>query len=132
MNLFRKLAFGVAALAIAGLAIAVSPSVYAGFNTITGTLVDISTDVPLSVLSGPTSSAQKGGANAGVSKATGTTTGAFVFTWVAAAPNGRRCGIKDLTTPADTVVQNAYTTTTVTFQGTIVSADVMTYDCTAF
>ena len=124
-------------LAVAGLAGAAYVT-YFGFDPSTGldgTLgqrVDLSSNAPVIVLSGQTISAQKGGANDGVFVATGTTTGAFVFTFPQAVPNGFICTVLDLTTTTDFVREASYTTKTVTFAGTIVSGDLLGYRCGAF
>lgn len=134
MNFYRKLGWSIAALALAGLAIAAAPSVYTGFSTLRGAEVDISTDSPTIAMTGQTISAQKGGANTGSFVATGATTGASTLTFTDAMPSGRLCGMKDVTTTADTLAQTAATDgkTVVTFSGTIVSGDKIFYECHGF
>jgi hypothetical protein len=48
------------------------------------------------------------------------------------APNGFDCEAHDLTTVADTIRQSAYSTTTCTLTGTVVNADVIMVNITAF
>lgn len=75
------------------------------------------------------------------SKVGGNTAGAFAATCVAqtvimgfatTAPNGWSCNFHDLTTPADTISQTAYSTTSCTGSGTTVAADTVTFDARAF
>lgn len=130
-------AFAAALVCSAGVALAAA---YNGFNPSTGleglkgTLVDNSLDVPLIAQSGQTISAQKGSANTGQWLATGATTGAGTLTFVNAAPTGRECIFRDMSTPADLVTQTTATDgkTVVTIAGTIVSTDVIQYHCIAF
>lgn len=122
-----------AGLALTGLAVAASTA-FPGFQAVIGALVDLSTDQPTIAMTGQTISAQLGGSNWGSFVATGATTGASTLTFANAAPNGRACGIKDLTTPADSVNQTNATDgkTVVTFSGTVVSGDKFTYVCHAY
>ena len=55
-----------------------------------------------------------------------------ILTFATTATNGWACEASDLTTRADAVQQTAYTTTTATFTGTMVSADLVTFHCFAF
>jgi hypothetical protein len=48
------------------------------------------------------------------------------------APNGWACTASDLTTPADTIKQTAYTTTTATISGTTASGDLIAFSCKGF
>lgn len=120
--------------------ITVGLNLFPGFWSVPGTAVDVSTDAPVITASGQTISAQLGGANAGWFVATGTTTGAFTFTWPLASSGVHHlCNVKDLTTTADSVtlatitVGTANTTAdTTTFTGTIVSGDKLVYSCSAF
>ena len=48
------------------------------------------------------------------------------------APTGWLCSTHDLTTPADTIPQTAYTTTGCTVSGTTVSGDLITFEAVAF
>jgi len=141
MKIFKSFRARVAALSV-GLAVTalVAAAAFPGFEAIKGTMVDVSTDAPVITATGQTISGQLGGANSGWFVATGTTTGAFTFTWpLASSGVHHRCGIRDITTTADSVVlatitvgaQNV-TADTTTFTGTIVSGDKLVYDCTAF
>jgi hypothetical protein len=51
---------------------------------------------------------------------------------LATAPNGWSCSVWDVTTTADTLKETAYTTTTVTFSGTVASRDKIIFGCTGF
>lgn len=51
---------------------------------------------------------------------------------LATAPNGWSCSVWDVTTTADTLKETAYTTTTVTFSGTVASGDKIIFGCTGF
>lgn len=76
---------------------------------------------------------QLGGNTIGSFKANGTcTAGTVILTFATTATNGWGCEASDLTTRADAVQQTAYTTTTATFTGTMVSADLVTFHCMAF
>lgn len=105
-----------------------------GLETMHGTLVDGSASAPTIAQTGQTISAQLGSTNAGTWVATGATTGAGTLTFAVAAPNGRACNFKDLTTPADALNQTSATDgkTVVTVAGTIVSADKFAYVCFAY
>jgi hypothetical protein len=132
MKTFRGFVIGLL-IAVAGVAGAAS---IGGFLTIVGAQVDASGlngGTPVVVQAGQTISAQAGGANAGRWTATGTTTAAGTLTFTDAAPNGRECDFNDLTTVADRVTQTAATDgkTVVTIAGTIVSGDVINYQCMA-
>lgn len=48
------------------------------------------------------------------------------------APHGFACHMDDMTTPADTFTETAYTTTSVTFTGTGAAGDHVVYQCQAF
>ena len=48
------------------------------------------------------------------------------------APNGWSCSVWDVTTTADTLKEIAFTTTTVTFSGTVASGDKIVFGCTGF
>jgi hypothetical protein len=48
------------------------------------------------------------------------------------APNGWSCSVWDVTTTANTLKETAYTTTTVTFSGTVASGDKIIFGCTGF
>lgn len=70
----------------------------------------------------------------------GTTAGSFLATCVAqtvilalpTAPNGWVCTFRDLTTPADSISQTAYSTTGCTGSGTTVASDLVTFEARAF
>jgi hypothetical protein len=51
---------------------------------------------------------------------------------LATAPNGWVCSVWDVTTTADAMKEIAYTTTTVTFSGTIAAGDKIIFGCTGF
>lgn len=105
-----------------------------GLEATHGVLTDGSTTVLTIAQTGQTITAQKGGNNTGFWTATGATTGAGTLTFAVKAPTGRFCQFKDVTTPADSLVQTGATdgTTIVTVAGTIVSGDVIGYQCGAF
>lgn len=143
MKNFSKIllgAFLATVLGFAVLGLAASGSGYNGFNPLTGlegvrgTLIDNALDIPTIAQTGQTISAQKGSANAGQWTATGATTGAGTLTFVNAATNGRACLFSDLTTNADKITQTTATDgkTVVTIAGTIVSGDVINYQCFAY
>ncbi len=58
--------------------------------------------------------------------------GTVVLTFAGAAPNGWACHAQDMTTPADTLKQIAYTTTTATFTATAASGDQAVFQCSGF
>ena len=60
------------------------------------------------------------------------TAGTVVITFASTAPNGWACRVNNMTTPADTLNQTAYTTTTATLTGTAANADQVTFLCEAF
>jgi hypothetical protein len=132
MNIFRGFVIGLL-VAVAGVAGAAGLALYPGFFSIPGQMIDLSTDSPVVAQTGQTISAQVGGANAGRWTATGATTGAGTVTFPTAAPNGRECDFNDLTTVADRITQTTATDgkTVVTIAGTIVSGDVINYQCMA-
>jgi hypothetical protein len=51
---------------------------------------------------------------------------------LATAPNGWVCSVWDVTTTADALKEIAYTTTTVTFSGTVAAGDKIIFGCTGF
>jgi hypothetical protein len=63
---------------------------------------------------------------------TGTCTPVLTWNSAFAYPHGAICDFNDVTTPADTVKQTAYTTTTITASGTTASADIIYYKCEGF
>jgi hypothetical protein len=138
MKTSRKFGAALAALFVTGAALAAVYIPYIGFNPLTGInglpgqFVDLSLNKPVITAAGQTISAQVGGAVAGAFVATGTTTGAFTFTYPQPVLTGFACSLVDITTTADSSKEVAYTTTTVTFAGTIVSGDLLVYECVAF
>ncbi len=101
--------------------------------------------IPVPVVAGgsaPTASGtcaintQVGGNTAGSFKFNGacSSAGTVILTFATAAPNGWACDVTDMTTPADPLVQTAYSTTTATIKATAgaSSADQTVFDCTAF
>lgn len=71
---------------------------------------------------------QLGGNTAGSYKANGVcAAGTVILTFNQTAPNGWTCKAQDLTTPADIINQTAYSQTSVTFTGTMASADLVTF-----
>ena len=84
-------------------------------------------------LSGCSYSAEHGGPWAGsfVSGISGTCTVTVAFAGFS-IPNGWACDAHDLTTPADVINQTAYSTTSITFSGTTVAGDLLTWKCNAF
>ena len=83
-------------------------------------------------VSGCSLTASTGGGSAGkfVSGTSGTCT--VTVTSSVTVANGYACWANDITTPADTLHQTAYTTTTSTISGTTVSGDVIVWGCLAF
>jgi hypothetical protein len=76
---------------------------------------------------------QLGGNTAGSFKANGAcAAGTVILTFATTAPNGWFCTAHDLTTVADAMNQTAYSTTACTFTGTMVSADLVTFNAVAF
>lgn len=74
-----------------------------------------------------------GGNTAGSFVASGACTGGTVIlTFGFTATNGWACDMHDLTTPADLMTQTAYSATTATFTGSMVSSDLVTWKCVAF
>lgn len=133
-DLFARFKYAAlaAALGFAGVATA---QVYYGWNPTTGLEVTHGSDVSggvLPVLSGcATISASVGGASAGKFATSGTSC-TLTITFPSAAPNGWACFANDITTPADTVKQNASTTTSCTFAGTTVAADVIVWNAVGY
>jgi hypothetical protein len=78
-----------------------------------------------------TTGSQAGGNNAGKFTAT-CTSQTVIMTFTRSAPNGWACKANDLSTPADTLNQTATTTTSATFTGTTVAADVINYQCIGY
>ncbi len=92
---------------------------YGAAPTLSGTCTPISTQV--------------GGNTAGSLKmATACAGGTLIFTFTQTATNGYSCNIQDMTTPANTLKQTAYTSTTATFTGTTVLNDIVVFQCMAF
>lgn len=94
------------------------------------------------VISGVTAPTDGSGACTASSIVGGSSGGKFVTTTgcsanalklnLATAPNGWACTASDNTTPADLLPQTGFTVSQVTFTGTTVNADVITYQCTGF
>jgi hypothetical protein len=84
--------------------------------------------------SGCSNSTLVGGSSAGSfnSGTTGTCTVTVTMGNSVAASHGWACFPHDLTTPADVINETATTTTTVTFSGTTVTADVINFGCEAY
>lgn len=135
MKFSRKIVLGLAALAIAGVALA---QAYYGYNPVTnltyfqGPHGEPASTAPVVTATSQTISAQNGTANVGQFVATGATTGAFTFTFASAAPNGWFCIAFDNTTSTDFVKWASATPTTAVFTGTIVSGDKISYVCEAY
>ena len=51
----------------------------------------------------------------------------MILTFLTAAPHGWSCSAHDLTTPADTMNETAFGTTSVTLTGTMASSDEVTF-----
>lgn len=114
-------------------------SVVGGSITFSTSNTKISAPIYMSNGSGPTPTGscaiqtQSGGTNAGKFNANGAcAAGTIIFTFGAASTTGWACQASDLTTPADALNETAYTTTTVTFTGTLVSGDLVTWSCFGF
>lgn len=76
---------------------------------------------------------QLGGNTGGSFKANGAcAAGTVILTFTKAVTNGFACEAHDLTTPADTLNPTAYSTTSITFTGTMASSDLVTFNCTGF
>lgn len=58
--------------------------------------------------------------------------GTVVLTFASAAPNGWACHAQDMTTPADTLKQTAFTPTSATFAATAASGDQAVFQCSGF
>ena len=78
-----------------------------------------------------TTSTQVGGNTAGSFAAT-CTAQTVIITFATTAPNGWVCNAQDETTSADTMKQTAHSTTSCTFTGTTVAADVIVFDARAY
>ena len=129
--MFRKIGLAILAALFATAALAVdygwSPST--GLEAFHGAFV---TQGAQPVLSGcATISAAAGGATGGKFATSGTSCN-LVITFPSAAPNGWCCKANDLTTPANAINQNATTTTSATFAGTTVAADVVQWFCVGY
>jgi hypothetical protein len=76
---------------------------------------------------------QVGGNTAGSFKANGAcAAGTIILTFATKAPNGWACSASDLTTPADTIKQTAFSASATTFTATMAASDLATFSCTAF
>lgn len=132
--------FNVLLAAVLGMALGfgsvASADVYYGANVngnqtvLPGALVSAGGAAP--VLSGcATLSAKVLGPTAGKFVTSGTSCN-LVVTFATAAPNGWFCVAVDLTTAASVVSQASSTTTTATFAGTTVAADVVQFACIGY
>jgi hypothetical protein len=82
---------------------------------------------------GCSESSLTGGASAGSFKAGATScTTTVTMGNSSTATNGWACSVWDTTTTADTLKQTAFSTTTVTFSGTVASNDIIIFSCDAF
>ncbi len=77
-------------------------------------------------------SSATGGATAGSFTAATCSGGTYILSGLPTAPHGYACGAWDETTPADTVLQTATTTTSATFKATTASGDSVVYHCIGF
>lgn len=133
MKMNRKILGGLAALAIATMAMAADY----GWNPSTGTeafhgaLISQGTAVAISGCA--TVSAQVGGASAGKFQSTNVACNP-TFTFPSAAPNGYVCVVQDQVTPTIKITQTSFTTTTAVFtaSGTTVSGDTYVFSCMGF
>jgi hypothetical protein len=78
-----------------------------------------------------TTGSQVGGNTAGKFTAT-CTAQTVIMTFAMTATNGWACKSEDNTTPADSLKQTGFTTTTATFTGTTAASDAVTFSCIAF
>lgn len=84
------------------------------------------------ISSGCSTSVTTGGALGGGFTATSSTCSPVISTGLT-APNGYYCGINDVTTPAASIKETAFTLTTVTFTGSSLgTTDVFVFHCTEF
>jgi hypothetical protein len=129
-TLKAKILAALSGAALAGVVFAASAGYY-GWNPATGLEVlhgsVVGGGTPLTLTGCATISNSVGGASGGSFNTSGTSC-ALVITFPSAAPNGWYCAAQDLTTPADTVKQNASTTTSCTFAGTTVANDLIAYE----
>lgn len=129
-TLKSKLVALAGGLVLAGAALAASAGYY-GWNPATGLEVlhgsVVGGGAPLTLTGCATITNAVGGASGGVFNTSGTSC-SLVITFPSAAPNGWYCAAQDLTTPADKVNQTASTTTSCTFAGTTVAADLIAYE----
>ena len=96
-----------------------SPTLSSGFNTISGSCATSGfTGLPLA-----------GTLTIGAGCVASTIIMTFGSSGQQTAPNGYACFMSDMTTPADTFTETAYTPTTVTFTGTGASGDHVVYGC---
>lgn len=96
-----------------------SPTLSSGYNTISGTCAT----------SGYTGLPLAGTLTIGASCTASTIVMTFGAGGQQTAPNGYACFMTDMTTPADTFRETAYTTTSVTFTGTGANGDHVIYGC---
>ena len=74
-------------------------------------------------------SAAAGGLIAGKFTAATCTATTYIISGLPTAPTGYTCGAWDQTTPADTLVQTANSTTSATLTATTVASDVIVFSC---
>jgi hypothetical protein len=76
---------------------------------------------------------QVGGNAAGSFKSSGGCSGGtIILTFATTNPTGWACWAQDMTTPADTIKQTAYTATSVTFTATMAANDQAVFKCMGF
>lgn len=106
-------------------------------NGTAGTFADLKLRTVISGGSPPaltgtcTTGSQVGGNTAGAFAAT-CISQTVIITFATTAPNGWVCNANDMTTPADSLKQSAYTTTSCTLTGTTVALDSITFDARAY
>ena len=77
-------------------------------------------------------SSPTGGLTAGTFVAATCAAGTYIISGLFAAPHGWNCDAWDRTTPADTLVQTASSTTSATLKSTTVASDVIGFKCMAY
>jgi hypothetical protein len=114
----------------AGVSLPLSPA-NGGTGTNNGSL--ISTGTPPVLTGTCATGTQVGGNTAGrFSTTAGCAATTVIMTFLATAPNGWACKTSDQTTPADSLNQNASTTTSATLIGTTAAADVISFQCQGY
>jgi hypothetical protein len=84
------------------------------------------------VLTGTCTTASQVGGNIAGKFAATCVAQTVIMTFAATAPNGWNCNANDNTTPADTLKQTAFSTTSCTLTGTTVASDVITFNAVGF